>query len=366
MGEKNMKIYLQYPWKFPDSPYYKYLLDSPPEEVIYLNTHREKGVITHGLKFWFLTRLKVKIRHIAGKIKLPFPNAHLTKYSGKYDLIHCAHCLSKNKNKPWVADLEHAWSMWIAGHKTTKLAKKMVKKILFKKNCKKIMPWTEYSKNQILRIFPKLKSKIEVVYPAITSPKKNFYKKEKLILFSGRDFRLKGGFLALEIMRKVKKENPSTRCIFISRTPKKIKEEFKEIEIYDLMPQKKLFEFMGKSSIFLYPSLMDTFGFSILEAFKFGTIPFVLKTINTPSVEEIIENKNTGLVFPTSLNIENKNSKEEKRIIEEITQKVNYLLKNKKLREKMSKKCINIIKEGKFSIKERNKKLKRIYEEALK
>jgi hypothetical protein len=32
----------------------------------------------------------------------------------------------------------------------------------------------------------------------------------------------------------------------------------------------------------------------------------------------------------------------------------------------MSKECIKEIKSGKFSIKERNKKLKKIYEEALK
>jgi len=42
------------------------------------------------------------------------------------------------------------------------------------------------------------------------------------------------------------------------------------------------------------------------------------------------------------------------------------LIKDKNLYGKMSKNSMEIIKKGKFSIKERNKKLNRIYEEALK
>ena len=42
------------------------------------------------------------------------------------------------------------------------------------------------------------------------------------------------------------------------------------------------------------------------------------------------------------------------------------LIKNKKLRKKMSDKCIYEIREGKFSIQERDRKMKRIYEEAFK
>jgi regulator of replication initiation timing len=41
------------------------------------------------------------------------------------------------------------------------------------------------------------------------------------------------------------------------------------------------------------------------------------------------------------------------------------LIENEKLREKMSKECIKTVKSGKFSLKERNKNLKRIYEEAI-
>ena len=38
-----MKVHLQYPWRFSDSPYYKYLITDPPQGIEYLNAHQGKG-----------------------------------------------------------------------------------------------------------------------------------------------------------------------------------------------------------------------------------------------------------------------------------------------------------------------------------
>ena len=76
---KKIKIYLQYPWRFPDSPYYKYLIDNPPENVEYLNTKKQKGVITKKSKFLLSNRLKKIIRNILNLMWLSIPNAHITK-----------------------------------------------------------------------------------------------------------------------------------------------------------------------------------------------------------------------------------------------------------------------------------------------
>ena len=52
-------------------------------------------------------------------------------------------------------------------------------------------------------------------------------------------------------------------------------------------------------------------------------------------------------------------------IVKQLVEKLSILIENKKLREKMGKEGRKMIEEGKLSIKERNKKLKKIYEEAL-
>ena len=94
--KKKIKIHIQYPWKFPDSTYYKYLIDSPPEGIEFLNTRKQKGVITNKRFFWFSNFLKRNIRRWTGRLNLSIPNARLSP-EGNYNLIHCAHCLSKNK-----------------------------------------------------------------------------------------------------------------------------------------------------------------------------------------------------------------------------------------------------------------------------
>jgi len=42
--KKPIKIYLQYPWKFPDSPYYKYLIDNPLKELSILMQKNKRGL----------------------------------------------------------------------------------------------------------------------------------------------------------------------------------------------------------------------------------------------------------------------------------------------------------------------------------
>jgi len=108
---------------------------------------------------------------------------------------------------------------------------------------------------------------------------------------------------------------------------------------------------------------------------SFGLPTITVNTKHTLTRKEIIEDNKHGFVFDINDEITEKLIKEkeiltimdkEKEIINKLFENCSKLIENKKLREKMSKNCIEIIKGGKFSIKERNKKLKRIYEETIK
>jgi len=358
-----MKVYLQFPWKIIDSQYYKSLVENPPEAIEYLNTKQE-GIITNKKLFWFFNFLKRQIRYWTTKLNLAIPNTYLSP-KGNYDLIHAAHCLSKNKDKLWVTDIEGVWQLYV-GEKTEK-AKEKVRKILLNKNCRKIMPWTETTKEEIIKEFPEVKNKIEVVYPAI--PSKNFKKKKNkkiTIIYVARYFNLKGGLIALNVLERLRQKY-GIKGVIISNVPKNLKKKYSKLEMYDLIPQKELFKLMQKSDIFLYPSFVDTFGFSLLEAMSFGLPIITLNRKNIPNTrKEIVKDKRNGFVIDIEENFNlNEIGENEKKIIKELVEKTSLLINNKKLREKMSKNCIEIIKSGKFSIKERNKKLRRIYEEAI-
>jgi glycosyltransferase involved in cell wall biosynthesis len=366
---KKIKVYLQYPWKFPDSPYYKYLIDNPPKNVEYLNTKKQKGVIINKKFFWFSNFLKRNIRRWIKIFNLSIPNAHLSQ-KGDYDLIHCAHCLSKNKDKPWVMDIESEWQLYI-GNKT-KMAKEKVRKLLLNKNCKRILPWTKSTADEIIKDFPEIKNKVEVVYPAVPLHKKTNKKNKKItILYATRYFWLKGGLIALEVYKRLKEQyKDKLELIFISDVPKNIKKRYLGLEIKNLVSQKELFKLYSKSDIFFYPSFVDTFGFGLLEAMSFELVPITIShNWGTPAIKEIIKNDKTGFVIPY-----NNKSKPpyyeinpiEEVLINELLTKLLKLIENKNLREKMSKNCLEEIENGKFSIENRNKKLKRIYQEVLK
>ena len=368
-----IKVYLQYPWSFPDSPYYKYLINFPPKNIKYLNVTKQKGVIINKKFFWLSNFLKRKIRKWINKFKMTIPNAHLTKSLEKFDIIHCAHCLSKNKNNPWIVDLESYWQLYV-GEKNKKSIKK-VRKILLRKNCKKIIPWTKLAKKDFLTDFPELKGKVEIVYPAVPLKiEKKVHQKNIILLFSGRYFFRKGGLHALEVMNTLTKKYKNVRAIFQSETPKEILKKYsqnKKIEFCGLIPQNELFELYKKADILIYPGYSDSFGFAYLEAMSFG-VPII--TIDGFSRKDILADGKTGFIVPyTGWTAKDKDNKidphslgqREQKIIRQIIKRASKLIKDKNLLKKMSKNCIKTIKNGKFSIKKRNEKLEKIYRNSL-
>lgn len=363
---KGIKVHLQYPWKFPDSPYYQYLIQSPPSGVIYQNIEKTKGVITSRRFFWMSNFFKRNIRRFTRIFNLTIPNAHPSP-SGDYDIIHCAHCLSKDRDSPWVADIEMISSLSIAGG-DTKYGREKIREILLRDNCKKIIPWAKSVRDDLLKIYPEIEDKIEVVYPAIPEVKnlKKPDNKRVRIIFIARYFYIKGGLIALEVMERLRRKY-NIEGIVVSSVPNKLKRRYPHLEIKDLMTQKELFRLMGQMDLFLYPSGVDTFGFSILEAMAFGLPILTINTEHTRSRNEIVKNGRTGFSFDidTTINYRTITNVEEG-IIRKIMRNGERLILDSKLRKRMSKNCLEEIKKGKFSIGERNKKLKRIYYDAIK
>ncbi len=364
----NKKIYLQYPWTFPDSPYYKYLLQDKLEDVIYLNIEKQKGVILNKKSFLLSNKLKSYIRKLTGSLNLPIANSHLTTSKERYDLIHCAHCVSLN-DSPWVMDIEGAWQFFVSGKKN-RISKSIVKKILLNKNCKKIMPWTNRTKKEILDLFPELKNKIEVVYPAISPQifKKMPTHKTINILFIARYFFAKGGLETLEVMDLITEKYSNVNCMIVSDVPEDIIRYYKDnkrIKFYGLIKSKKLNEeIYPKTDILLYPGYSDSFGFAFLEAMSFG-IPIV--TVDGISRKEIVTKDNGIVVYRPKIEWDNLHPYIHGRNqhIKALVVATEKLINQGYLRYKISQNNISEIREGKFSIRQRNKKLNKIYEAAL-
>jgi|TARA_Y100000310_G_scaffold263274_1_gene273423 glycosyltransferase involved in cell wall biosynthesis len=386
---KKIKVYLQYPWNVSDSQYYKSMIKNPPEEIEYLPKNQKAGTIINKKRL-IINNLKENLRRFIEFFDLPIVNSHNTNYFGDFDIIHYAHCLSKeNTGKPWIADFESVWQMWISG-RDTKIGRKRVKKILGNKNCKKVLAWTDSAKDEIIKIFPEIKDKVEVVgFGQPIQKFKKIKKKNISLLFIGRYFEWKGGVHAVEAMDKLTKKYENVDAIVISKTPKKILKKYsnnKKIKFFELISHEKLIkEIFPSSDIMIYPGYSDTFGFIFPESLSFG-IPVV--TIDGVARKDLIEDKKTGIVIESKKRpgfeeiclskskivdklIEKRPSFEEicsskSKIVDKLIEETSKLIENKKLREKMSKNCLMEVKNGRFSIEEKNKKLRKIYEEGLK
>lgn len=364
---KKIKVFLQFPWKYSDSPYYKFLLDSPPKDIDYIKRKKE-GLIKKRKKFLVNNLTKKIIRYFFKAFYSAAPNAHLTKSQHDFDLIHCAHCISKNK-RPWICDVEYRSQMWITTNK--KPRNKKVAKILLSPHCKKILPWTEKCKEEIIKTFndSRIESKIEVVCPGIPLPKiKRKKSKEITLLFAARYFYKKGGLHALVAIDRCIKMNKNVRAIITGKIPLEILNKYREnkkIKFCGLVSQKHMYdEIYPQCDILIYPGYSDSFGFAITEALSFG-IPVI--TVDGYSKRELVEDGKTGYVIPAKYRIHQRSiGPYEKKVIDSLIEKTNTLIKNKKLRNNMGMSARREVETGKFSIRKRNEKLKKIYSEAIK
>ena len=362
---KKLNIFMQYPWIVADSPYYKYLFDYPPENANYLNpVIKSRDVITNKNKLKTANQLKNIIRVTAINQNLPLPNVRAT-FKKNCDLIHSAHCISIT-NKPWVVDLEGYWQI-VIGRAGNKLAVSMAKRILEMNNCKKIMCWTNETKEKLTEITKseKIKQKSIVVYPAVPAQMKVKQGKTLNLLFIARYFYEKGGKTAVKAIDELTKNNKNVGGIIVSDTPEEILKEYsknKKIKFLPLMTREKLFkEAYSKSNIFIYPGYSDSFGFALLEAMSFG-LPIV--TVNGIARKEIVEENKTGYVIDHQLD-KSITKEAEERFVREIISKTNILIHNEALRKEIGKNAYNQISSGKFSISQRNKLMEKIYEETL-
>ncbi len=356
-----MRVYLQYPWRFPDSAYYRYLVSYPPKGITFVNANKDLKPITSKRKFLFSNFAKRFLRNMFKFLHIPLPNVRYT-FASNFDLIHCAHCLSLNK-KPWVADFEDSWQFFISNAKNP-LAINFAKKLVLSEHCKKILPWSNYAARNIALLFRDkcIDKKLTVLYPALPLPKLKVKKEPASVLFVARYFWLKGGLFVLEVMKKLVQTHKAN-CYVVADVPAELKEKYKGINFLPLMPQEKLFELYKRCEIFLYPSVVDTFGFSLLEAMAFGLAIVSIDDFRARS--ELIENNRTGILLkrPKQINCY-KLSNKERALVKKLYDACVMLIEDSALREKLTSNARKEIARGKFSLKVHNKKLKQIYEEA--
>jgi len=369
-------------------PVFNYLVKFPPEGVEY---DVDQKFLNLKSSFGWKKEVKKKIWKTMTKFRPPYVNVDI----GVNQLIHSCHGMLISNKDPWIVDVEHAPSF--ANYQAASLLKdgyrNKIIKLLSSASCKKIIPWTDAAKKSLENAFrdERVNKKMEVVYPAVDI--KNIGAKRDGVsvkfLVASRFFYEKGGKQALEVFEKLDKKYDVELSV-LSIVPEEIKKKYSKIKTINFIekifvtsdrPNAIFEDYYSKYDILFNLTFADTFGLASIEAMSCG-MP-VLGT-NLFSMPEIVEDGKTGFLVnsPVSCLNEDFSLKYHKdfgnlevffseikathpEFINDVASKASLLIEDSKLRHSMSRNAKKSVESGKFSIKTRNRQLRRIYEEIV-
>jgi glycosyltransferase involved in cell wall biosynthesis len=314
------------------------------------------------------------------------------KTSIEADLIFSAHKLIYSRKKPWVVMIEHIGDLCPIMYdiKHLGLYRSLIEKVLSSKWCKKIMPYLDTERMTLFRLnCERFNDKIEVVNLAL--PPKNLkkeYSKDKIsLLFLGtahksnipKSFEERGGIELLETFKVLNARYENLELVIRSHVPPYIRNKYsqvlarKNVKIFEqVLSMEERDHIMQNADIFLFPGHI-TPALTILDAMSYE-LPVV--ATNWRGNYEMVKNGETGFLIrpPFGLNpdvltreIVDMISARSPDIYEvkELVEKTSILIEDEKLRRKMGIAGRREIETGKFSIKRRNEKLKKIFDEAI-
>ena len=289
---------------------------------------------------------------------------------------------------PFVIDFEHIHSLFDYAA-VNQITKGKVWRIISSKNCIGLLPWSLAAENSLNRLFKnnyhKIINKVLVLYPALPKYKKIYNLKENFkhvpndcsvkFLFVGRDYKRKGLMELLEAFRLIL-DSYDAELYVVSNISEKEKNEYSNPHLHffeaKFSQEEVIKKFFLTCDVFVLPTHADTFGMVLLEALSSG-LP-VITTRQFASQEIIDENVNGLFVRSEKLFLDNmlipdkKHTGEgyneiDKLLVNELYLKMKFMLDNPKVLEMMKNNATGQFEDGGiFSISERNKKLRIIYE----
>ena len=353
-------------------PQFAEIFNHPPKGVKY---HYSLPKGDHNSEFTRKKRLAIVQIH-----KLGIPRMAYITNSKKYDLIHSTRGILPLNKKPWVVDVESgaAFSGLNWNNLKNPLMQAIIKKYLSSKYCKKIIPQSEAAKRSLLENLDcsGLKDKIETVYLAWHTTKLKRKRSDKIrISFIGRGFYEKGGNDLQEAFKILNKKYPGKVSLkYKGIVPKNKKLKLSNVKYLENISDPKEFyeEIFGDCDIYVQPTTVDSYGVSIQEAMSTG-LPIVCTDDFT--LPELVKDGYNGFLVKSPINWYDYRFNLDKYVkdvkkphpetVRELVEKISILIEDEKLRRKMGKNSFTLVSTGKLSIRERNKKLLKIYKEAL-
>jgi len=326
--------------------------------------------------------------HVVYKEYFLTPPVNYTS-KNRASLWHINGCLPRldSVNRKFIIDVEHP--IMLSGdsrnYRTMIKNKEEIKTVLSSDYCKKILPFSEEAKNELLYYLGLEKNvinKIEVLYPSITRKtirvKKVSEKDAIIFLHVGNKFYGKGTGELIEAIKILEKKYKNKFiCHIVCNDLRNVDYNGNSIIWHKNISYIKLYDLYKKSHIFVLPLLQDSFGV-YLECLAFG-LPMISTGIYDK--KEIISDKYNGILINAPYSLYDHNYIFKKwnnwdefcdyvkthlsyEFVEEIYMKMKFCIENTEEIERMSKNMFAVL-DRRFLTKLKNEKLRRIYRESM-
>ena len=272
-------------------------------------------------------------------------------------IIHSLFWSLHRYSLPWIHENDQALGQYLSEyvHFNGTLMRRITDfsaALLNSKKCKGVIVWSEWAKKGYIRDGIE-RGKIRVIPPPFTMCSSRIKHDTINLLFLGRDYDRKGGDVALEVFRELKRLHENIHLIFIGNIPDKdvlqtVKDD-KKISFYDHVPTSFLHQnIFPTTDIFLLPTKAEAYGMSLVEAMSYG-IPVVSSGIS--AIPEIVEDSICGYLCQPSQ-------------VEDYIKKCSLLIEDKEKMTFMGNNAKEVV-ANKFSSKKIGNKLYDFYSEIL-
>jgi glycosyltransferase involved in cell wall biosynthesis len=295
------------------------------------------------------------------------------------------------RKEPWLLELPIDEPIRLIGlERHFSAHKKVMERLLESSYCRKIICRALAVKECLLSRVKgsDISNKIVVIYGA-TPPKRISLEKPERdkvkLLFIGSanilaewDFAIKGGPILLEAFRVLTQRYDNIELVVRSRVPQVFKERYSRlprIRFFEhILSEERLKHEWMTADIFVMPSHV-TPDAVFIEAMSYG-LPVV--TTDVWANPEIVEDGRTGFLIPNPgmakftegyiLHLDSPKFKQyinsiDYGMVESLVSKLTILIENGELRYRLSKAARWEVEHGKFSLKKRNEKLKKVLDE---
>ena len=369
---------------------YNELIKNPPDNYRFtVSDASKKSPLTKITSKYDSYLYKQLLYHFGA---LPYFLVQLTGSPVRYencDLIYAAQHLIKTE-KRWVVDLEFANAL--AAYCNMNLCTNIISKKLKTKECKAILPWSEWGKNTLLDSIncKDFKDKIRVVRYTVVPKHKNRIKEDKSVirmLFLGsinqcalKREQFKGIYENVEAFIDLQKKYDNLELVIRSVVPSEIKEKarkYPNIKILEKhLTHMELEQLFTSCDIFPHAGF-EALNISILEAMSYGLPVIATSLYNIP---EAIKHMKNGMLIdlpnPSSFFTKHKTPNEHSKsvihsikklrpfMVDKIKECMKLLIEDSSLRHRIGKEAAMTIENGEFSIKNRSELLKDILDNA--